>query len=131
MEEKTIVFYDGSCGFCNKSVQFILSHRKDNSLLFIPLQSSIATKMLEDKSISIDMSTLYVFRNESIKQKSSAILSLIRKLKWYWFWLHLGYLLPKFVRDKAYDAVAKRRLKITGSFCYLPSKEERKMFKVD
>lgn len=123
-----IVFYDGECGFCNKSVQFILKNRKSNNLKFLPLQSKKSESILENFNVQIDMSTLYFLQNGSLTEKSSAVLKITNRLKWYWFWLKIGYILPKGWRNRIYDKVANNRYKITGSFCYIPDKEERKMF---
>lgn len=123
-----IVFYDGECGFCNKSVQFILKNRKSNNLKFLPLQSKKSESILENFNVQIDMSTLYFLQNGRLTEKSSAVLKITNRLKWYWFWLKIGYILPKGWRNRIYDKVANNRHKITGSFCYIPDKEERKMF---
>ena len=47
-----IVFYDGDCGFCNSSVQFILNKRK-REFYFLPLQSDQAKKILNANGIEI------------------------------------------------------------------------------
>ncbi|MGB0933753.1 MAG: thiol-disulfide oxidoreductase DCC family protein [Lishizhenia sp.] len=128
MQKRKKVFYDGDCGFCNKSVRFILKNRRTNNFLFIPLQTEYAKKELERFDIIIDMSTLYVLDNERVREKSDALLSLVNNLKWFWFWLRLGYLLPKKTRNFIYDNIAKRRHKLAKSYCYMPSEVEKEMF---
>ena len=128
MQNKKIVFFDGECGFCNKSIRFILKNRRSNDFLFIALQSKQAEDILKKFTITIDMSTLYVMENDIIKEKSEAILSLVSRLKWFWFWLKLGYLVPLKWRNYIYDIIAKRRHTLASDFCYIPNIEEKKMF---
>lgn len=123
-----IVFYDGECGFCQSSVQFILNHRKVN-IYFAALQSNVAEKLLGNRGIEIKMNTLYYLEDEDIYDKSTAALKIARHLKGaypllYWF----GIIFPKAFRDWIYDQVAKRRHKINPGVCALPKPEEKKLF---
>lgn len=43
---KHLVFYDGSCGLCDATVQFILEHDKGNLFVFAPLGGETALKLL-------------------------------------------------------------------------------------
>jgi predicted DCC family thiol-disulfide oxidoreductase YuxK len=59
-----ILFYDGDCGLCNSSVQFVLKHRKHNAIYFATLQSDLAKQTLNKKGIEIKLDTLYFLKNE-------------------------------------------------------------------
>ena len=41
-----LVFYDGECGLCDRSVQFLLKHDKDRIFDFAPLQGETAALWL-------------------------------------------------------------------------------------
>ena len=44
---RPVLLYDGLCGFCNTTVQFILGHESRQTLLFAPLQGSFAAGVIE------------------------------------------------------------------------------------
>ncbi|MFK8046254.1 MAG: thiol-disulfide oxidoreductase DCC family protein [Crocinitomicaceae bacterium] len=125
----SIVFYDGDCGFCNQSIQTILKHRKHNNFQFTALQSKLAQELLAPYHISISMETIYVLQNNTIYQKSNAILLLANELKGLYFLLKIGYLIPRFIRDGIYQLISKNRHRIKTGFCVVPSKAEKKLFK--
>jgi len=123
-----ILFYDGDCGFCNSSVEFVLKHRKHDSIYFATLQSDFATELLKSRGIDIKLDTLYVLKNNTIYDKSSGGLQLTAELKFPLPILKAFYIVPKFMRDAVYTYIAKRRHKISNSFCVLPTEEEKELF---
>lgn len=124
---KKIVFYDGDCGFCSKSVQLIL-RKRTKQVYFIPLQSELAESLLNNFEISIELNTFY-FLNEKLYQKSTAALQVSKHLKQpYPLLFYLFIWIPSKWRDEIYDFVAKRRNKIAGKSCYLPNEKERSLF---
>lgn len=126
-----ILFYDGECGFCNSSVQFVLKNRKVNDIYFATLQSNFAQRKLGEQGIEIKMDTLYYLKNNKIYSKSSAALQLTKELK-FPYPLFLGFaIIPKFIRDYFYSGIAKRRHKIRAGYCMLPSENEKKLFLSD
>lgn len=127
--KENILFYDGDCGFCNKSVQFILKNQHSNELKFMPLQHPMIDKISVHFDVKMsDLNTLYLLKNGKMYTKSSAALRIVPYFKWYWKFLYIGYIIPNFLRDKVYDFIAERRKKIAGEFCYLPNGEENKQF---
>jgi len=46
MDNHLIVLYDGVCGLCNKSIQFILKRDKKDAFRFASLQSEFGRKIL-------------------------------------------------------------------------------------
>jgi len=126
-----ILLYDGDCGFCNSSVQFVLKNKKVDDIYFATLQSSFAQQKMKAKGIEIKMDTLYFLKNDTIYSKSSGALQLTKELK-FPYPIFLGfYIIPKFIRDYFYSAVAKRRHKISVRYCILPSENEKKLFLSD
>lgn len=127
-----IVFYDGDCGFCSHSVQFVLKNRR-KEVFFIPLQSTNAKLVIEDKARQgheiISMNTMYLFHKRKIQKESTAVLNVCRYLKFpYPIFFYLGSIVPRFLRDSIYRAIAKRRFQIAHPSCLLPTVEERAFF---
>lgn len=129
MDQK-IVFYDGDCGFCNKTIQFILNKEKKPPVIrFAALQSDFAKRFFAAQSLpQPDMSTFYFWEDQRMFSKSSGALRLLNYLEFPYGMLKVGYIFPKFLRDKIYDFVAGRRHQIANGFCALPTPEQRKRF---
>src|SRR5690348_1342394 len=42
---ESVILYDGTCGLCHRSVQWILRHERDHELCFAPLQGATAAAL--------------------------------------------------------------------------------------
>lgn len=126
---RKIIFYDGDCGFCNLSVQFVLNHERSHNIYFSSLQSDYAVTFFKEMKLPApDLSTFYYYSNGILFQKSTAALKVIPELKWYLRIGIIAWIIPAFLRDKLYDFVAKRRKKLAKGFCVLPAAEQQKRF---
>ena len=107
---KAILFFDGDCPLCNRVLTFILSHETKKDLLFSPLNESSSVQWREaHPDLPMDEDSVYYFDGSKLYKKSTAVLQLLPKLRWYTFILSLGWLLPLKLRDRCYDFVARRR----------------------
>ena len=132
-----ILLYDGVCGLCNRSVQFIL--RRDCSALFrfAALQSDFAARILTrhgaDPAV---LDTFYVVLNqgtpsESLLARSDAVLYILEQLGGIWKAAAvLGRLIPRPIRNWAYGIVVRNRYRVFGRYdtCPLPSPDTRSRF---
>jgi len=126
---RVILFYDGDCGLCNRSVQFILNHEQNHEIHFAALQSEFAQDFLKTKGIEkIDFSTMILFKNNQLYTKSDAAFQIVSHLKWYWKLLFLLKIFPKGLRNRVYDSIAERRKRLVKSFCALPTSQQTKRF---
>ncbi|MBD3635881.1 MAG: DUF393 domain-containing protein [Crocinitomicaceae bacterium] len=122
-----IVFYDGECGFCNSTVQFILKKRK-RDFYFCALQSELAQKLLSEHDVNIEMDTIYYLKDGKLYERSSAALQISKGLKGLYPILVVFYVIPRFIRDAVYNLIARRRHKIRAGYCALPQPEEQSFF---
>jgi predicted DCC family thiol-disulfide oxidoreductase YuxK len=113
LSKQAILFYDGDCALCNRVVTFILTHEKDSKILFSALDTAAANEFLsKHPSYKREEDTVYFFDGNQLYSKSTAVLKLLPFLNGYVFVLCLGWLFPKWLRDKIYDEIAKRRKRI-------------------
>lgn len=127
--EQTIVFFDGVCHLCNSFVDFAISNDRSGRLRFAPLQGKTAEKMLSQKQRQ-ELNTVVVLSRGQTFEESSAILETLQTMGTGWRILGLmGKIIPRFVRDRLYRFIAKRRLIWFGErdFCRLPTKDEAKV----
>ncbi len=131
-----IVLYDGVCGLCNRLVQFVLRHDRDEEFRFASLQSPFVAEILRRHDLPPELSSVYVGLNyqepgEQLLARSDAILFILRKLRKHWAFLG-GFvaLLPRALRDAAYNVIARNRYRIWGRYetCPLPEPKQRHRF---
>ncbi|MEO9533117.1 MAG: DUF393 domain-containing protein [Crocinitomicaceae bacterium] len=127
LKDKPLVFYDGDCGFCNSSVQFILKKRRKD-VYFVALQSDLGKKILNAHQIEIQLDTIYFKHKGKIYDRSSAALRICKSLKFPYLLGVCFLIVPKFIRDAIYNSIAKRRHKLNAGYCVIPSENEKKFF---
>ncbi len=132
-----IILYDGVCGLCNRSVQFLLKQDKGERLQFASLQSDFARKILARHGINPDeLDTLHVVVNyeqpdELILNRSNAVLRAGSELGGIWKTLAaIAGIVPAPLRDLGYRLVARNRYRLFGKFetCMLPDPGQRSRF---
>lgn len=134
--ERHLVLYDGVCGLCQKSVQFILARDENATFVFATLQGEIGQTTLAKHGIPHDLDTFVLVENfkrdgEKVLTKSTGALRVAEFLGTPWVTLgRLGRWVPAFLRDIAYGLVAKSRYSIFGrsDVCPIPLPEHRLRF---
>jgi predicted DCC family thiol-disulfide oxidoreductase YuxK len=130
-----LVLYDGACGFCSRTVQWILAADRDERFHFAPLDGPTATAVLArhpDVPRDLD-SVLYVDRSggtERVLVRSDAILRICRGLPGRGWIAALGALVPHRIADLVYRTVARNRRRISAGLgaCPLPPATARARF---
>lgn len=122
MENRTILFFDGECGVCSRTIRFILKNERSNNLFFSSLQSDFAIRFLAERGIeSVKSNTLNLFENGKLYSKSRAAMRLIPYLKRPYGLLKILYIFPRFLRDFVYDRIAANRKVFFKDVCELIS----------
>jgi len=123
LKPSKIVLFDGECGICSKSVEFIFSIDKSQSIYFAPLQSDRAKERLTQNGITHpNPNTFYYIDGDIVYSKSTGVLKVLRDTKSHYQWLYFLILIPSPIRHFVYDFIAKNRQKyIKKQECSLPS----------
>ena len=130
--EGPLVLYDGECGFCNKSVRFIIRHDAKGRVAFAPLQSELGQSLMARHGFDAD------YRDSMLLLESGADVRLERggvaQRRGTWIGLggglRLGDGCPGPLRDCVYRLIARYRnaLPGKGAACSIPTLEERARF---
>ena len=116
-QESEYVFYDGHCGLCHRAVKFILKHdRSGSAFRFAPLQGeTIQSRVPADRLASLPDSFVVLTRDGTLLMRSNASLYILQSLGGGWKTLAkvLG-VVPRGLRDLAYDFVARIRYRVFG-----------------
>ncbi|MFP3918196.1 thiol-disulfide oxidoreductase DCC family protein [Lysinibacillus telephonicus] len=126
----SIIFFDGDCNFCNKSVQFIIKRDYKGHFRFASLQSTIAENLLAHYQHTSRLDSIVLMENGQLFTESTAVLHICRKLDGLWKVLYIFILFPKPIRNAFYRWFAKNRYRFFGkqSSCIIPTPEIRKRF---
>lgn len=127
---RRIIFFDGVCGLCNWSIDFVLKHDRRADFQFSPLQGDTA-KALLNQSDTDDLSTMVLWVQGRSYRKSAAVVRVLWQLGSYWQVLGtLLWLIPLPIRNLGYTIVAKNRYNLFGKkeSCRLPTPQERTRF---
>lgn len=108
-----ILFYDGTCGFCNGLVRFSLSEDADGKLKYSPLQGQTFLEKglvpIEDDSIAV------LLESGDVLHKSNAAIYCLELMGGIWFLLaKVIAVFPRVFRDKCYDFIGKIRFRLAG-----------------
>jgi len=127
-----LLVYDGECGFCTRSVRFILRHDVRRRTARFAARSSEAGRAVRERHASVrDVdSLLWVDRvagQERVRYYSDALIGIAEYLGGPWAWVGaIARLLPRALRDPGYLLIARvrRRLVPGNAACVLPSPAE-------
>jgi predicted DCC family thiol-disulfide oxidoreductase YuxK len=134
---KPIILYDGVCGLCNGFNRFILKWDSGDCFRFASLQGSFARQILVRHKISpAALNTMFVLFDhahpeERLLSQSDAVIYVLHSLAGSWRVVgSVLRVLPKTIRDKAYDLIARNRYHLFGKYdaCPIPSAEHRERF---
>lgn len=114
-EHLSVLLFDGDCAFCNGWVRWLLRHERRPSYRFATLQSAAAAPLLAAYGVAPgDLGSVVVIDRGQLYRKSAAALHLLRETRWPWRLLGILNLVPRAVRDAAYDYVGAHRYRWWG-----------------
>lgn len=121
-----IVFFDGVCGLCNSTVNFLLDRDRHLALHFAPLQGETARSLLSDGAR--DLNSIAFLEGGRVYRHSTAIVRILDALPQPW--PILGgclWLVPSPIRNLGYSLVARFRYRLFGKHetCRMPTPEDR------
>jgi predicted DCC family thiol-disulfide oxidoreductase YuxK len=111
------LFYDGHCGLCHRAVQFVLRHDPSGqSFRFAPLNGiTFYQRVGEPQQANLPDSIVVLTADNRLLVRSNAILHILQKLGGNWKGLAGAIaILPRPVRDAAYNLIARIRYAVFG-----------------
>lgn len=123
-----IVFFDGICALCNKSVDFLIKNDKKRRLKYAALQSEAADYLLSnDQFQPAHPESIIYYENGRIYEKSTAVLMILKELRQPWPVFSYLIIIPRPIRDGIYDIIARYRYRWFGKMkhCRVPDKLTR------
>jgi len=129
--EGPLLLYDGDCGLCAKSVQWILAHERDHTVRFAPLQGETTAALRERyPNIPTSVDSVVYIDDGKAHLRSKAFLHAAKHLRAPWRWGHAFRWIPGFLLNWMYRFIAAIRFKVWGraDACALVPPETRPRF---
>ena len=119
-----VLFFDGDCAFCSKSVQQVVKFDPHGRVAFAPLQGKLSGEMGFTKYADEKGGTMVLLRESDgqVYTQSDGWIELARALGGWWRFLTITRFIPKLLRDRVYRWVADNRYRFMGKSysCSLP-----------
>ena len=131
-----VLLYDGLCGFCDRTVQWLLRVDRGRVFRFAPLSGEFATGVLSRHPDLQGIDSLVLVEpaedgnSGRVWVRSGALIKCAKHLSGMWHLLTALALVPRPLRDWGYDAFARRRYRLFGRFdeCPVPPPDVRDRF---
>lgn len=126
-----LIIFDGMCNLCARSVQFVLKHEASPYYCFASLQSASGAQTMRKYGLDpLDAKTFVVIEQNQLFVRSDAALCIARRLRMPWRLLVVARIVPRSIRNWAYDLIARHRYAWFGRRpqCWLPSEAQAERF---
>ncbi len=133
MTEPEVLFYDGGCGLCHRTVRLVLAADRAERFRFAPLQGTTFRQLVPESSrAGLPDSIVLLTSQGQLLVRSGAVLHILRRLGGGWRVLAaVSSLVPRPVRDALYDFIARIRFRLfarPADFCPVVPKDLRSRF---
>lgn len=125
-DPRPVVLFDGDCAFCNATVRWTVRRDPLARLSFAPLASGAARRVvaLGDPARDFDSlpDAIVLVDRAGVHTESTAVLRLARHLRFPWPALAVALVVPRSLRDAAYQVLARNRYRWFGraDACEIP-----------
>ncbi|MGA8873589.1 MAG: DCC1-like thiol-disulfide oxidoreductase family protein [Candidatus Acidiferrales bacterium] len=112
-----MLFYDGHCGLCHGAVKFVVKRdHAGQAFRFAPLQGpTFEARVPAERRAGLPDSIIVLTNEEALLARSDAFLHILRRLGGGWKILAAVLsVVPRGLRDAAYDFIARVRYRIFG-----------------
>jgi predicted DCC family thiol-disulfide oxidoreductase YuxK len=118
-----VLLFDGVCNLCTGAVRFVVPRDPDGRIRFATLQSSVGQALLARHDLPDDLDSVVLIEGDRAYTKSAAAIRVAELLGWPYRAATVARLLPRRLRDAAYEFVAANRYDWFGrkAQCMVPS----------
>jgi predicted DCC family thiol-disulfide oxidoreductase YuxK len=131
VHKSRLILFDGVCNLCNGAVQFIIKRDSKAKFRFASLQSAFGRSQLTKFKLDTEsLHSMVLIEGEKVFERSEAVLRIVKELDGPWKFFSAFKIIPKFLRDACYNAIASSRYRIFGKndSCMIPTADLRYRF---
>jgi predicted DCC family thiol-disulfide oxidoreductase YuxK len=109
-----MIFYDGACGLCHRTVRFVLAQDRAGVFRFAPLGGEAFREAIPESSrASLPDSVVVSTAEGKLLVRSAALLYILRRLGGVWHMVGVfARAIPTPLRDYLYDRIAGARYRL-------------------
>jgi len=125
-DSRPLFLFDGVCVLCSSGAAFVMAHDKRGVVAFASAQSLLGSAIYRHYGVQMDESYLLLLRGKAFT-KSDGYIRLFTELGGAWRLLNAMRIVPRSIRDWAYDLIAVNRYRWFGKtdYCTLLTPEQR------
>ena len=129
-----LVCFDGHCNLCNGWIDFLIKRDLNDVFTFTTLQSVECRAVLSNNGYSEEriesLNSIVAIHSGQVFTRSDAVIEILIALGGLFKMVSLLKLIPSYLRNVVYDAIAKRRYKWFGTrdTCRIPTSTESHKF---
>jgi predicted DCC family thiol-disulfide oxidoreductase YuxK len=130
-DDRPILIFDGHCVLCSRFARFILRTDRRRRFRLMAAQSPIGVALYRHFRLDpTDYETNILIEDGRAWFKSEGSIRVFERLGWPWSLMSAARALPRSLRDRLYEVVARNRLRWFGArqTCYLPEPSEADRF---
>lgn len=130
--EQSYVIFDGSCGFCNSSAMFIAKKDVSDRFILVSNSSDFGRRLLAKHNLEkVSPNSIILIEGDCVSTKSKAIRTILQEIPGYHFLKFLLKVVPIFIQNLFYDAIAKiRKYLPMKTNCEIPDQRLREKFRL-
>ncbi|MGH7498492.1 MAG: thiol-disulfide oxidoreductase DCC family protein, partial [Gemmatimonadales bacterium] len=106
-----VILFDGECRLCNGAVAFVVKRDPRAAFRYVPLQSEASKELLRSLGVALEAlpDSMVLVDSDGVHVRSTATLRIARRMRFPWLMLYALILVPRPLRDWAYDFIAAHR----------------------
>ena len=122
-DDKPIIVFDGHCVLCSRWASFVMRHDRDKRFRLLAAQTPLGVALYEHYGLDpIDYETNVLLEDGRAWLKSEGTIRMFERLGFPWSSMAAFRAVPRTLRDKLYNLVARNRLEWFGTrdTCFMP-----------
>ncbi|MEC9342414.1 MAG: DCC1-like thiol-disulfide oxidoreductase family protein [Pseudomonadota bacterium] len=130
-DDRPVAIFDGMCVFCSRGARLLMRIDRNRKFRFMAAQSPPGEALFRHYGlVGDDYETMILLEGGRLWQKSDASIRILRGLGLPWSILSVFGWLPRALRDRAYDTLARNRYRWFGrrETCFVPARSDADRF---
>jgi predicted DCC family thiol-disulfide oxidoreductase YuxK len=129
-DDRPIIVFDGKCVMCSRFARFIIRHDRAGRFRLLPAQTPLAAALYAHYGLHPTRYESYLLiENGRVWLKSEGSIRMFERLGFPWSFASVARAIPRSVRDRLYDVIARNRIRWFGArevcLLSLPGHEDR------
>ena len=130
-DDKPIIIFDGQCVLCSRWARFVMRHDAAKQFRLLAAQTPLGAALYEHYGLDpVEYETNVLLEDGRAFLKSESTIRMFERLGLPWSMMKVFRVVPRALRDKLYNLVARNRLNWFGSrkTCFVPEPSDAERF---